>query len=81
MYSKKQKFWRKYHDNIVSTSFGDALFLSDFLKQCRMNEMHLHTFEIIDVRRYRIIKRKYKIEDVLRLQPSELTFLFPVNKN
>lgn len=81
MYFRKEKFWQCFPNHVLAENWTDAICLAHFLKYMEMNKLHIDCFEILDIRRYRLITKKKKVAMMLKLPPSELSFLFPVNKN
>lgn len=81
MHFRNKKYWQGFPNDVFAIGKQDALLLSNFLKFTQENMLHLKTFEVIDIRRYRLITKKSKVAQILNLPSSELSFLFPVNKN
>jgi len=81
MYFKKEKYWQNFPHDIIAENPEDAAFLYTFLKNAQISQMDLDTFEILDIQKYRLIKKRHKIAAMLKFHPSEMSFIFPVNKN
>ena len=81
MFFRKEKIWEHFHHDILASYEEDATMLYVFLKMQQINRTDIESFEVIDVQRYRLIKKKHKVAEILKRHSSEMCFIFPVNKN
>lgn len=81
MFFRKEKYWTYFYREVLACNEEDATLLYLFLKLQQMERTDIDSFEIIDIRRYRLITKKYKVAEFLKRKAAEMTFIFPVNKN
>lgn len=81
MYSKKVKYWLYYPHNIIALNYKEEAFLLQYLSVIKKNSRYYESFEVIDIRKYRLIKKREQVVTIIQLPSFEQYFLFPVNKN
>lgn len=81
MFFRKEKFWEYFYPEVLACNEEDATLLYLFLKLQQIERTDIDTFEVIDIRRYRLVKKKHKVAEFLKRKPAEMSFIFPVNKN
>jgi hypothetical protein len=81
MFGRSEKIWKQYPQNIAAISNREALYLLHYMAYVEITKGYLNVTEILDVQRYRVIRKKNKISKALSLTEKERLFLFPVNKN
>ena len=81
MYFRKEKYWLCYPHDILAINYQEAAYIAKFLRIVQMNRTYYDSFEIIDIRKYRLVKKRKQVAAMLKLAPFEQYFLFPVNKN
>ncbi|WP_118972719.1 hypothetical protein [Taibaiella koreensis] len=79
MFGRSEKIWKQYPQNITAVNNKEALYLLHYLSYVRITKCHLGLTEIIDLQRYRIIRKKQQVHRLLA--EKDKLFLFPVNKN
>lgn len=81
MFGRSEKIWKQYPQNIAAVNNREALYLLHYITYIHITKYHLNVMEILDVQRYRIIRKKNKVAKTLALPIKESSFLFPFNKN
>lgn len=79
MFGRSEKIWKQYPQNITAVNNKEALYLLHYLSYVRITQCHIRLTEIIDLQRYRIIRKKHLVSRMLA--DRDRLFLFPVNKN
>jgi len=81
MFSRSEKIWRYYPQSILSLSREDAAYLNLFLIRMRHTRHYINLLEIIDLQRYRLIRKTNVIQRLLSMEFDKQKFLFLFNKN
>lgn len=80
MWSGQNKTWVQYTDNVMAADAIDASFLVKYLRQVTLQRSFLPVMEVIDLQRYKVIKRPVKIHNTLR-ERMHLPFIFIATRN
>lgn len=80
MWSKKDKTWIHYRNDIIASDVSTALFLSAFLRNITYSNAHLNTLEAADLQRYKILKTNTKLKIAIR-ERRETPFIFIYSRN
>ena len=81
MFSRSEKIWKYYPQSILSLSREDAAYLNLFLIKMRRARHYINLLEIIDLQRYRLIRKTNIIQRMLSMDFDKQKFLFLFNKN
>lgn len=81
MIEGNERVYNKFTQQVIAVNYAEALFLKRFVLECFFSKYHLNSTEIIDIQQYRLVKKKNKINDLLKLPENQRLFLFPVNIN
>ncbi len=77
---RENKTWLHYVKNIIAADVSSALFLVSYLRQCRISKNYAAALEIIDLQKYKVIKKDAKVRVALR-ERVNIPFVFVVGKN
>ncbi len=77
----QEKIWYQFEQDIIAVSEFQALALLSFLRKIQGNDGCYSAMEIYDLQRYKVIKHKNHIRNMLHLAPQDRIFIFPVCKN
>jgi len=81
MFRRSEKIWKYYPKSVLALSHDEALYLSQFLSKIRHTRHYISLMEIIDLQRYRLIRKKNMIQRMLAMDFDRQKFLFIFNKN
>lgn len=81
MFRRSEKTWKYYPQSILALSREDALYLNHFLIKVRHTKHYINLMEIIDLQRYRLIRKTNIIQRILNMDFDKQKFLFLFNKN
>jgi hypothetical protein len=81
MFRRSEQIWKQYPQNITAVNNKEAVYLLHYISYVRITRCHLALVEIIDLQRYRIVRKKNQVGKLLSLPENKRLFLFPVNKN
>jgi hypothetical protein len=81
MFGRSEQIWKQYPQHITAVSNREAVYLLHYISYVRITKCHLGLIEIIDLQRYRVIRKKQQVGKLLSLPDDKRLFLFPVNKN
>lgn len=81
MFRRSEKTWKYYPQNILALSREEAMYLRQFLSKVNYTKHYLSLMEIIDLQRYRLIRKRNVILRMLSMDIDKQKFLFPLNKN
>lgn len=81
MFRRSEKIWKYYPKSVLALSHDEALYLSHFLAKVRHTKHYINLIEIIDLQRYRLIRKKNIIQRILNMDFDRQKFLFLFNKN
>ena len=76
----KENIWLNYVKNIIAADVTSAIFLAAFLRRNNMNKKYAASLEVIDLQRYKVIKKEYKVRAALN-NALNMPFVFFVGKN
>jgi hypothetical protein len=81
MFRRSEKIWKYYPKSVLALSHEEALYLNEFLSKVRHTKYYISLMEIIDLQRYRLIRKKNIIQRMLTMDFDKQKFLFVLNKN
>jgi hypothetical protein len=81
MFRRSEKIWKYYPKSVLALSHEEALYLNEFLLKVRHTSYYISLMEIIDLQRYRLIRKKNIIRRMLTMDFDKQKFLFLFNKN
>ncbi len=77
---REENIWHNYVKNIIAADRKSAFFLATYLQLNNMNKNHVASLEVIDLQRYKVIKKKNKVRAALN-DAVNTPFVFFVGKN
>ena len=77
---QKNKTWLHYIKNIIAADMSSALFLASYMHKCNITKNYASSLEIIDLQKYKVIKKDAKVRIALRERVG-IPFIFVVGKN
>ena len=77
MWSKKDKVWIQYRNNILTHDVGTGIFLSTYLRKLNRQKAYIHSYEVIDLQHYKHITKSNKVHAVMSM-PESTPFVFPI---
>lgn len=80
MWGKKDKVWMHYIHDIIASDVASGVFLAHFLRQVRITRDYINSLEIVDLQRYRMIRKPAKVLAAIGLS-QESSFVFVISKN
>jgi len=72
--------WLHYVKNIIAADVSSAVFLATFLRHNNYNKRYASALEVIDLQKYKVIKKANKVRSILSNRAPE-PFVFVVGKN
>ena len=72
--------WLHYVKNIIAADVPSAVFLASYLRYTGISKDYVSALEIIDIQKYKMIKKADKVRIALNERMS-LPFVFVVGKN
>ncbi len=81
MFGRREQIWKRYPQQITAVSNKEAVYLLHYLSYVRITRCHLALIEVVDLQRYRLIRKKHQISRLLSRPEKERLFLFPLYKN
>lgn len=72
--------WLHYVKNIIAADVSSAVFLATFLRHNNYNKRYAAALEVIDLQKYKILKKEHKVRAALADRTS-VPFVFFVGKN
>ena len=81
MYFKGERTWKRYPLQISAINNQSAIYLLHYISHVRTSACYLNLVEIIDLQRYKIIRKKRTIKKLLDQPEIDDHFVFPVFKN
>lgn len=81
MFRRSEQIWKQYPQQITAVNYKEAMYLLHYISYVRITKCHLALTEIIDLQRYRLVRKRHQIGRLLSLPERERQFLFLVNKN
>lgn len=81
MFGRREKIWKHYPQDITAINNQEAIYILHYISFVRITRSYLHLTEIVDLQRYRLVKKKAQVLKMLSLDQGDSAFLFPVNKN
>lgn len=80
MWGGKNKVLYRFTDGVIAVDAYTGEFLNAYLRHALMQRLHTWQMEVIDLQRYKVIKKPKKVFQALREQANE-PFVFIVCKN
>ena len=77
---QEENIWLHYVKNIIAADVPSAVFLSKYLGRININKSYCTALEVVDLQKYRVIKKKDKVRAVLS-NIKRPPFIFIVGKN
>jgi len=74
------RVWLHYVKNIIAADIPSAVFLASYLRYTGVTRKYTSSLEVIDLQRYKIIKKAGKVYASLR-ERTNIPFVFVVCKN
>lgn len=74
------KVWLHYVKNIIAADVPSAVFLASYLRYSGITKDYASYLEIIDLQKYKVIKKTAKVQAALR-DRVHIPFIFVVGKN
>ena len=74
MFGRSEKIWKRYPQHITAVNNKEAMYLLHYLSYVRITRCYLSLTEIIDLQRYRIIRKKHLISSLLSAPAKEQLF-------
>ena len=75
-----ENIWIHYVKNIIAADVSSAIFLASYLRRSNMNKSYVAHLEVIDLQKYKVIKKKNKVRAALN-EAMNTPFIFFVGKN
>lgn len=72
--------WLHYVKNIIAADVPSAVFLASYLKYTGISKDYALALEVIDLQKYKVIKKAGKVRTALR-ERMKVPFVFVVCKN
>jgi hypothetical protein len=72
--------WMHYVKNIIAADVHSAVFLASYLRYSGISKNYASSLEVIDLQKYKIIKRPEKVKLALRDRVN-IPFVFVVGMN
>ena len=76
----RENVWLNYIKNIIAADITSAVFLATFLRKSNLSKKYAASLEVIDLQKYKIIKKEYKVRAALN-DAINIPFVFFVGKN
>ncbi len=76
----RDRVWVNYSTNIVAANTNSAVFLASFLSYLGISKDYVSALEVIDLQKYKIIKKQAKVRIALT-ERMKIPFVFIVGKN
>lgn len=80
MWGGKNKTWQHFGKGISATDEYTGVFLSAFLRHSMMHRLHTKQMEVIDLNKFKVIKKPVKVYQAMRESLNQ-PFVFLVCKN
>ncbi len=80
MWSKKDKVWMHYIHDIIAADVASGVFLAHFMRQARLAKSYVSALEVVDLQRYKVIRKAKKVLDCLSDTDNQ-SFVFIIGKN
>jgi hypothetical protein len=77
---RRNKVWLHYVKNIIAADLSSAVFLASYLRYSGISRDYSSYLEIIDLQKYKIIKKPEKVSRAL-FERTKVPFVFVVGKN
>jgi len=77
---QENKTWLHCINNIIAADIASAAFLASYLHRSRVTKNYASSLEIIDLQKYKVIKKEGKVRIALR-ERLGIPFIFIVGKN
>jgi hypothetical protein len=80
MWGGEDKVWTHYRTDVMAADASAAETLMAFLRFMAVNRLYAHHLEVVDLQRYKVIRKLPKVRQALR-ERMHLPFVFAVGKN
>ena len=80
MWGRQNKVWLQYRRDILANDNTGATFLAAYLRHMGIHRLYLQHLEIIDLQRYKVIKKPGKVFQTLQGR-LHIPFIFVAGKN
>ena len=80
MWGGFNKVWTRYTDDLIASDKQSAYFLETFTHRMRVQKTFVYYFEIIDMQRYKVIRKPRLVTGALE-KVNKVPFIFLVGKN
>lgn len=80
MWRGQDKVWLHYTRDIMAADAIEAAFFVHYLRHCGIHRLYLPALEVIDLQRYKIIKKAAKVQSAL-YDRLHIPFIFVAGKN
>lgn len=80
MWQEEKNIWIHYVKNIIAADMTSAIFLASFLRRSNMNKSYVAHLEVIDLQKYKVIKKKNMVRAAIS-EAIGTPFIFFVGKN
>ncbi len=77
---QEENIWLNYVKNIIATDVSSAVFLASYLRRNNLSKKYAASLEVIDLQKYRVIKKENKVRAALA-DSVNMPFVFFVGKN
>jgi hypothetical protein len=82
MFRRSERIWKQYTQHTSAVNVAEAIYLLHYFSLLELNCSYFSLIEIIDVQRYRIVRNKDKVYQMLLLPDNKQpAFQFPFHKN
>ncbi len=77
---QRENTWLKYVKGIIAADVTSAVFLASYMRRLNMNKSYVSALEVIDLQKYKVIKKANKVRASLNVD-KKTPFVFFVGKN
>jgi hypothetical protein len=76
----EDKVWNRYRTDVLAADADAAALMMAFLYTVAAHRLYGNSLEVIDLQRYKTIRRPSKVRQALK-ERMHLPFVFPVGRN
>lgn len=80
MWGEHDKVWTHYRKDVMAADSVSAAVLISYLRHVAVNRLQAYCLEIVDIQRYKVIRRMPKVRSALK-DRTGIPFVFVVGKN
>jgi len=80
MWGGSNKVWFQFRKDIIASDIQEGAFLADYLRFLAVTRTYIHTIEVADLQRYKMLKQPQKVKNALT-GSFDMPFIFPLHKN